>query len=73
MPKLGYMNTNGLAALMRARKKAVRKGGRIYLTHLDSNLTEALEAIKLGRLMSVFPSTKEVISSVGENELSYAS
>jgi anti-sigma B factor antagonist len=66
--KIGFVSSSGLASILAARKRAAKKGGRIYLTHLNSNLAEVLEITKLGRLLRVYPSTEAVISHI-ENQL----
>lgn len=66
---LGFISSSGLAALLKARKQANKKGGRIYLTHLNSTIAEVLEVTKLGRLLSVYPTTESVVESLQKNEL----
>lgn len=64
---LGYLNSSGLASLLAARKRVRSKGGRIFLTHLDSTLAEILEVTKLGRILSVFQTTEDAIESIENN------
>lgn len=59
--KLGFINSSGLASLLTARKRAIKKGCRISLTHLNSNITDVLELTKLGRILSVYPTTEAAI------------
>lgn len=66
--KLGYVTSGGLAHLLRARQRAQRQRAKIYLTHLDSHVGEILEVTKLGRMLAVFPTTKDAIASI-ENQL----
>jgi len=66
--RLGFVSSSGLAALLSARKRAAKKGGRVYLTHLNSNLAEVLEITKLGRLLLVYPTTEDAIGHI-ENKL----
>jgi len=66
---LGFISSSGLAALLQARKRVHKKGGRIYLTHLNSTIAEVLEITKLGRLLAVFPTTKDAVASIEKNEL----
>lgn len=67
--RLGYLNTAALASFLTARKHAARKGGRIYLTHLSSNMAEVLEITKLGRLLSVYPSTEAALGNIRSTAL----
>lgn len=69
---LGLINSSGLAALLMARKQVTKKGGRIYLTQLNSTIAEVLAVTKLGRLLSVYPTTESVVESVQENEMACA-
>jgi anti-anti-sigma factor len=62
--RLGHLNSAALASLLSARKHAAKKGGRIYLTHLSSSIAEVLEITKLGRLLSVYPSTESAIKDI---------
>lgn len=64
----GYLNSNGLASLLSARKRVKSRGGRIYLTNLDSHMAEVLEVTKLGRILAVFPTTEAAIDNI-ENQL----
>ena len=66
--KLGHINSSTLASLLKARKQAVKHGGRVFLTRVNSNLAEVLEITKLGRLLSVLPTTEDAIGSI-ENKL----
>ena len=56
--KLGVVSSCGLASLLVARKKAIKNGANISLTHLNSNIARVLEISKLGRLLSIYPTTE---------------
>jgi anti-sigma B factor antagonist len=62
--RLGHLSSASLASLLTAKKHAAKKGGRIYLTHLSSSIAEVLEITKLGRLLSVYPSTESAIEHI---------
>ena len=62
--KLGFLSSSGLSSLLVARKQAVQRGGKVYLTHVSSSLAEVLELTKLGRLLSVYPTTESVIETI---------
>ena len=40
---LGVLNSSGMSALLTSRNRAQRHGGKIYLTHLNSTISSALE------------------------------
>ena len=61
---LGHLSSSALASLLAARKHAAKKGGRIYLTQLSSGIAKVLEITKLGRLLSVYPSSEMAISHI---------
>lgn len=62
--RIGHLNSSALAALLKARKQAVKSGGRVYLTRVSSGIAEVLEITKLGRLLSVFPSIEAALESI---------
>ena len=62
--QIGHVNSGALASLLSARKLAAKKGGRIYLTHLNSIITEAMELTKLRRLLAVYPTTEAALEAV---------
>ena len=61
---LGYISSSGLATLLQARKRVHKDGGRIYLTHLGSTIAEVLELTKIGRLLSVYPTTEDALKTI---------
>jgi len=66
--QLGHLSSTGLGSLLKARKQAIKHGGKVYLTHISSSLAEVLEVTKLGRLLSVYPTTEAAIANI-ENQL----
>ena len=62
--RLGHLSSAALASLLKARKQAATKSGRIYLTHLSSDLAGVLEKTQLGRLLDVYPSTEMAIDHI---------
>lgn len=67
--KLGHINSSGLAGLLTARKRAASKGGKIYLTNLNSLISEVIETTKLGRILSVFPTTEDALASIRDQPM----
>jgi len=61
---IGHLNSAALASLLTARKQAIKSGGQIYLTHVSSSIAEVLEITKLGRLLSVYPSTEAALEHI---------
>ena len=58
---LGQLTSKGFNSLLSARKRAIRNGSKISLTHLNSNVAQILEVTKLGRLLSIFPTTESAL------------
>jgi len=69
---LGVLGSAGLASLLMARRLAGSHGGRIYLTHVNSTLAEALEKTKLNKLFAIYPSTSSLIELIENGELAHA-
>ena len=61
---LGFMSSSGMAALLTSRKKANRRGSKIYLTHLNSTIATALKFTKLSSLLAVYPTTAELLKKL---------
>lgn len=62
--RLGHLNSGVLTSFLTARQRVAKKGGRIYLSHLSSSIAEVLELTKLGRLLSVYPSTEVALGQI---------
>ena len=62
--QLGFISSSGLASLLTARKRALTKGCKISLTHINSSISQVLEITKLGRILSVYPTTAEALKSM---------
>ena len=59
---LSFISNGGLAAMLRARKLAQERGNRIYLTHVNSLVSDILDQTKFGNLLSVFPTTNGLLA-----------
>lgn len=69
---LGILGSAGLASLMLARKQARKKGGKVFLTHVNSTLAEALAQTKLNTLFAIYPSTNRLLDQLMKGELANA-
>lgn len=58
---LGHISSSGLAGLLRARSQAQSKGGKIYLTHLDSAVADVLTLTRINMLLAICPTTGELL------------
>ena len=61
--ELGTISSGGLAALLWARAKVSRRGGKIYLTHVSSVVSDVLAVTKLSTIISIVPTTREALVS----------
>ncbi len=66
---LGMLSSGGMAALMVARKRARQKSVKLYLTCVNSVLSELLEQTKLGKIFSIFPSTEGLMEQLRDGAL----
>ena len=70
---LGFVSSSGLAGLIRARRHVRSRGGRIYLTHLNSTITEILHITKLNKLFAIHPTTRELFGRLQSSAVKSAS
>jgi anti-anti-sigma factor len=66
---LGMLGSAGLASLMLARKHARKKGGRIFLTHVNSVIADVLAKTNLNKLLAIYPSTASLLDTIKKGEL----
>ena len=58
---LGYLSSAGIAALLTARNRIRKGGGKISFTHLSSAIVKTLELTKLNKLLAIYPTTEELL------------
>ena len=63
---LGSLSSAGMAALLTARKRIRKNGGKVYFTHLSSTIAHALEVTKLNKLLAIYPTTEELLGKIGD-------
>lgn len=61
---LGFVSSSGLAGLLKARRRVQAHSGKIYLTHLNSTVTEALQLTKLNSLFAIYPTTRKLLAKL---------
>ncbi len=69
---LGFLSSGALAGLIGARRYARSRGGKIYLTHLNSTITEILHLTKLNRLFAIYPTSCELLTHFKEKSAQVA-
>lgn len=65
---LGSLSSSGMAALLTARTRIRKGGGKIYFTHLSSTITAALELTKLNKLLAIYPTTEELLREITKKD-----
>lgn len=61
---LGHITSVGLGAMVRARARAAKAGGTIYLARVDAKVMQVFELVKLDRLFDIFPTEHEALEAI---------
>jgi len=61
---LGYISSVGLGNMVRARAKAIKSGGRIYLAAINAAIAEAMTFSGLGKLFDIYPTAKMALETI---------
>ena len=61
---LGHITSVGLGAMVRARARAAKAGGTIYLARVDATVMQVFQMVKLDRLFDIFPTEREAIEAI---------
>ena len=61
---LGHITSVGLGAMVRARARAAKAGGTIYLARVDANIMQVFSLVKFDRLFDIFPTEHEAVESI---------
>ena len=64
--ELGRISSSGLAALIWTRSKVKVRGGKIYLTHVSTVISELLAITTLSSILSIVPTTREALVRLGK-------
>lgn len=65
---LGHITSVGLGAMVRARARAAKAGGTIFLARVDAKVMQVFQLVKLDRLFDIFPTEHEALEAI-EKEL----
>jgi anti-sigma B factor antagonist len=65
---LGHISSVGLGALVRARSRAAKAGGVIYLAHLDATMMDLFRLVRFDRLFDIFPTEHEAIEAIEKGD-----
>lgn len=61
---LKYTNSEGIAFMVTVHAKLVKKGNKLLLTRVQSNVADILEVIGIGKLIPTFHTIEEAIAYV---------
>jgi anti-sigma B factor antagonist len=61
---LGHVTSVGLGAMVRARARAAKAGGSIYLARVDAKIMQMFQLVKFDRLFDIFPTEHEAVASI---------
>ena len=61
---LGYISSIGLGALVRARSRAAKAGGTIYLTNIENQVLEAFHLVNFDKLFNFYGTEAEAIEVI---------
>ena len=64
--ELGMISSSGLATLEWARSKVNVLGGKIYLTHVSTVVSDVLAITRLSTIFSIVATTSEVLVRLGK-------
>jgi len=65
---LGSLSSSGMAALLTARTRIRKGGGKIYFTHLSSSIATALKVTKLNKLLAIYSTTDELLGELAQED-----
>lgn len=61
-----FMDSSGIATILRARQKMLAIGGDIKLAGCTDSVDSIFKLIKMERLVSIFPTVEEAVNSFAE-------
>ena len=61
---LGYISSIGLGALVRARSRAAKAGGTIFLADIENQVLEAFHLVNFDKLFNIYETEEEAIEVI---------
>ena len=61
---IGYISSLGLGALVRARSRAAKADGTIFLANIKNQVLEALSLVHFDKIFSIYESEEEAIKAI---------
>ena len=68
--RLGYVSSNGIAALIRLYKKVVERGGHVKLVGVQGPLARLLEITRLDQVFRTYPALEDALRAFRTDEAS---
>jgi stage II sporulation protein AA (anti-sigma F factor antagonist) len=64
LANVGYVSSVGLGELVRAKSRATKVGGTIYLCDINSPVLEVLSLVSFDKLFNIYPTEVEVMEAI---------
>lgn len=61
---LGYISSIGLGGLIRARSKATKAGGTIFLARIENHLLDVFQMIRFDQVFNIYRTEHEAIAAM---------
>ena len=61
---LGYISSIGLGALVRARSRAAKAGGTIYLANIENQILEAFRLVHFDKIFNIYETEEEAVAAI---------
>ena len=61
---LGYISSIGLGALVRARSRAAKAGGTIFLANVENQILEAFRLVHFDKIFNIYETEAEAIAVI---------
>ena len=58
---LGYISSIGLSALVRARSRAAKAGGTIFLANIENKVLEVIRLVHFDKIFNIYETEAEAI------------
>ncbi len=62
--ELGFITSMGFGALIRARSRVAKTGGKIYFARINAMVMKMLRMVKLDSIFDIFSTEREAIAAI---------
>ncbi len=64
LANVGYVSSVGLGELVRAKSRAAKVGGTIYLCEINNPVLEVLSLVSFDKLFNIYPTEGETLEAI---------